>query len=87
MNPCGKLFTTQQYTANLGFKGSCIILVEEMIQNFPFFQVTIGELSPSSLFEGFFEHIVSRPRYCIGFCNEDWLSRTDIFSKKGENGV
>ncbi|ROT79123.1 uncharacterized protein [Penaeus vannamei] len=49
-------------------------------------KVTIGELSPSSLFEGFFEHIVSRPRYCIGFCNEDWLSRTDIFSKKGENG-
>ncbi|XP_071525450.1 uncharacterized protein, partial [Panulirus ornatus] len=49
-------------------------------------KVALGETSPSSLFEGFFERIVSKPRYCLAFCNEDWLSRTDVFNGKDENG-
>ncbi|KAK7085103.1 hypothetical protein SK128_010709 [Halocaridina rubra] len=47
-------------------------------------KVSINGKSPSSLFEEFFEHIVSKPRYCVGFCNEDWLSRVDVFSREKE---
>ena len=40
-----------------------------------------------TLFKKFFERIVSKPRYCIGFCNEDWLDRGDIFGKDKEKGM
>nr|XP_045612307.1 uncharacterized protein LOC123766892 [Procambarus clarkii] len=50
-------------------------------------KVALGEASPRCLFEGFFEHIVSKPRYCIAFCSEDWLSKPDVFNikEKDEN--
>lgn len=47
-------------------------------------KVVIGGSSPSNMLEKFFEHIVSKPRYCIGFCNEDWLARADVFSRENE---
>lgn len=46
-------------------------------------KVAIGEASPASLLEGFFMHIVSKPRYCLAFCNANWLYRTDIFDHTG----
>lgn len=49
-------------------------------------KVALGEASPSSLFEGFFNHIVSKPSYCIAFCSEDWLSKPDVFNIKEEKG-
>ncbi|MPC40944.1 hypothetical protein E2C01_034521 [Portunus trituberculatus] len=46
-------------------------------------KVAIGEVTPASLLEGFFMHIVSKPRYCLAFCNANWLYRTDIFDHTG----
>lgn len=40
--------------------------------------VEVGN-SPRQIVNGFFNHLVSKPHYCIGFCNEKWLTRTDIF--------
>ncbi|KAG0716856.1 F-box only protein 22 [Chionoecetes opilio] len=42
-------------------------------------QVAIGEASPAVLFDNFFKHLLSKPRYCLAFCNANWVSRTDIF--------
>ncbi|XP_064108193.1 uncharacterized protein LOC135216701 [Macrobrachium nipponense] len=47
-------------------------------------KVIISSTSPITLFEKFFEHIVSKPRYCIGFCNEDWLHKGDVFTRDRE---
>lgn len=50
------------------------------------FQVALVETSTASLFEGFFSHIVSKPRYCLAFCNANWLCRTDVFESNDKSG-
>ncbi|XP_050706561.1 uncharacterized protein LOC126991933 [Eriocheir sinensis] len=49
-------------------------------------KVALAETSAVSLFDGFFSHIVSKPRYCLAFCNANWLSRTDVFETTDKSG-
>ncbi|XP_068204673.1 uncharacterized protein [Palaemon carinicauda] len=50
-------------------------------------KVIISNTPPVTLFEKFFEYIVSKPRYCIGFCNEDWIHKGEVFTRDREKGV
>ncbi|XP_042203797.1 uncharacterized protein LOC121853605 [Homarus americanus] len=49
-------------------------------------KVALGEATATGLFEGFFDHIVSKPRYCLAFCSEDWSSKPEVFNIKEESG-
>ncbi|CAL4112817.1 unnamed protein product, partial [Meganyctiphanes norvegica] len=46
-----------------------------------------AEETPSQIIDAFFNHLVSKPHYCIGFCNEKWLTRTDIFKNGNSKGI
>lgn len=46
----------------------------------------MGETSAVGLFDGFFMHVVNKPRYCLVFCNANWLCRTDVFEKTDKSG-
>lgn len=47
---------------------------------FIFPQFAIFESSTGGQFKNFFEHLLSKPQYCLAFCSSEWFTRSDLFS-------
>ncbi|KAK4299968.1 hypothetical protein Pmani_027798 [Petrolisthes manimaculis] len=45
----------------------------------------VFESSTSSLFENFFEHLLSKPQYCLAFSSTEWFTRNLLASVEDDN--